>query len=49
MVLNNSLEYRINTWLDQPITSNNGNLLVEIENQYFNYLYETIVKVIFQK
>ena len=49
MVLNKSLEYRINTWLDQPITSNNGNLLVEIENQYFNYLYRDYCEDYFSK
>lgn len=49
MVLDTSLEYRINTWLDQPVTSNNGNLLVEIENQYFNYLYRDYCDDYFSK
>lgn len=49
MVLNTSLEYRINSWLDQPVTSNNGNLLVEIENEYLNYLYRDYCDDYFSK
>lgn len=38
-IMSSKLEYLVNNWLDKTITSNNGIILLNYNNEIYNYTY----------